>query len=46
LRALDCTNAQGYYFSRPVGAMAAGALIADWNRAAVTNRRESDGASV
>jgi diguanylate cyclase (GGDEF)-like protein len=32
LRLLNCTNAQGYYFSRPVDAAAAGALIEKWRR--------------
>jgi len=30
LRALGCTNAQGYYFSRPVDASKAGALITEY----------------
>jgi diguanylate cyclase (GGDEF)-like protein len=33
LRSLGCTYGQGYYFSRPLGAFDAGALIADWNAA-------------
>lgn len=35
LRALNCTNGQGYYFSRPVNAVAASALIAGWPRSKV-----------
>ncbi|MDQ2857266.1 MAG: amino acid permease [Candidatus Eremiobacteraeota bacterium] len=30
LRSLNCTSAQGYYFSRPVDAAAAGAIVAHW----------------
>jgi len=30
LRSLNCTSAQGYYFSEPVNAAAAGAIIAHW----------------
>lgn len=31
LRALDCTNGQGYYFSPPVNAESATALISSWH---------------
>jgi diguanylate cyclase (GGDEF)-like protein len=33
LRSLNCTNGQGYYFSPPVNAADAGALIAGWTQA-------------
>jgi EAL domain-containing protein (putative c-di-GMP-specific phosphodiesterase class I) len=35
LRSLGCTYGQGYYFARPLAALDAGLLIADWN---MTNR--------
>ena len=33
LRSLNCTNGQGYYFSPPLNAADAGALIAGWTQA-------------
>jgi EAL domain-containing protein (putative c-di-GMP-specific phosphodiesterase class I) len=44
LRTLGCTNAQGYYLSRPVRAADAAALIAGWPAASpspLANTRRS-----
>ena len=35
LRAMHCTNGQGYYFSRPMTAVAATTAIANWRRAEI-----------